>query len=112
MGVDISPWLRHLVRRIAGADVPVGWQAATPAERSHDSRTYGKRFMRRLGEPTWAKLEALSAHFGTSAAAIIRQLVAQATPDDFPPGWQPRAAERRARPPRPGDTRREETRDG
>jgi hypothetical protein len=101
-----------MVRRIAVADFPSGWQADTPGERSQDSTTYGKRFMLRLGEPTWEKLDALSTSFGTSAAAIIRQLIAQATPDDFPPSWQLRTAEHRARPPRPADSRREETCDG
>jgi hypothetical protein len=33
----------------------------------------------------------------TPAAAIIRQLIAQAQPDDFPPGWRTRVQERQVR---------------
>jgi hypothetical protein len=42
-----------------------------------------------------AKLQQLIEHFGASKAKIIRQLVAQAEPADFPPSWQMRAAEHR-----------------
>jgi hypothetical protein len=36
----------------------------------------------------------LSTYFDTSAAEIIRQLLAQATPDTFPASWHLRVAER------------------
>jgi predicted DNA-binding protein len=55
--------------------------------------------MLRLDHRTYEKLEELSAHFDTSAADIIRQLIAQAEPEDFPPSWQLRATERHARQP-------------
>ena len=87
------PWLRHMVRQIALTDFPASWQEAQAEERSHDSRTYGTRFMLRLDHLTQEKLDALSAHFAKPAAAIIRQLIAQAEPNDFPPSWQMRAAE-------------------
>ena len=74
-------------RELAGREPPV--------ERSHDSRTYGTRFMLRLDDPTQEKLEELSTHFEMSAAEIIRHLIAQATPEDFPRSWHMRAAERR-----------------
>jgi predicted transcriptional regulator len=93
-GVTTAPWLRHMVRHITMADFPASWQAEPSDERSHDSRIYGKRFMLRLDDPTWAKLDALSTHFDTSAAEIIRQLLAQATPDTFPASWHLRVAER------------------
>jgi hypothetical protein len=44
-GVKAAPWLRHMVRQIAIQDFPASWQAATPRERSHDSRTYTTCFM-------------------------------------------------------------------
>jgi predicted DNA-binding protein len=93
-GVTTAPWLRHLVRHICLADFPAGWQAAHVDERSHESRRYGKRFMLRLDEPTWATLEALSTHFERPAAEIIRQLLAQATPNTFPASWHRRVAAR------------------
>jgi predicted DNA-binding protein len=65
------------------------------AEHSHDSRTYTERFMLRLDDLTREKLKNLSTHFDTSAAEMIRQLIAQAKPEDFPPSWQMRATERR-----------------
>jgi hypothetical protein len=80
----MAPWLRHMVRQIAVEDFPKTWQEARSEGRSHDSRVYGTRFMRRLDHPTREKLAALSAHFHTSIAAVIRQLVAQAGPSDFP----------------------------
>jgi len=51
--------------------------------------------MLRLDDPTREKLEELSTHFEMSAAEIIRHLIAQATPEDFPRSWHMRAAERR-----------------
>jgi predicted transcriptional regulator len=96
-GVKAAPWLRHVVRQITITDFPASWQEATPRERSHDSRTYGTRFMLRLDGPTRDKLDDLSTLFDQSAAEIIRQLIGQAKPEDFPPSWQMRAMERPAR---------------
>jgi len=77
---------------------------------TYDSRTYGKRFMLRLDHLTQEKLEALSADFDISPAAIIRQLIAQAEPNDFPPSWQMRATERPTRQARPRGRRPRGTR--
>ena len=93
-GVRVAPWLRHMVRQIAIEDFPVSWQEATPRERSHDSCTYTTRFMLRLDELSQTKLEQL----GTSKADIIRHLIAQAKPEDFPKSWQMKAAERHVPP--------------
>jgi predicted transcriptional regulator len=71
-GVNTAPWLRHMVRHISVADFPASWQEEQAEERSHDSRRDGKRFMLRLDDPTWEKLDALSTYFERSAAAIIR----------------------------------------
>jgi hypothetical protein len=97
--LDVAPWLRHMLREITAADFPRSWQVAAQdttrpqasprvSLRSHDSRTYGKRFMRRLDEPTWDALEMLSHHFQQSHAEVIRQLIAQARPEDFPQSWR------------------------
>jgi hypothetical protein len=103
--LDVASWLRHMIREITAADFPRSWQVAAQgiprpqasprvSRRSHDSRTYGKRFMLRLDEPTWGMLERLSHHFKQSHAEVIRQLIAQARLEDFPRSW-PRAVEER-----------------
>jgi predicted DNA-binding protein len=101
-GVTTAPWLRHMVRHIRLADFPASWEAEPSDERSHDSRIYGKRFMLRLNDPTWERLDALATHFERSAAEIIRQLLARATPDMFPASWHLRVAERHGKQARPG----------
>src|SRR5215475_10749541 len=47
-GMNIAPWLRHMVRQMTITDFPAIWQEARSEERSHDSRTYTERFMLRL----------------------------------------------------------------
>jgi predicted DNA-binding protein len=98
-GVKIAPWLRHMVRQVTITDFPASWQEATPHEHSHDSRTYTERFMLRLDESSQTKLEQLIKQFGASKAAIIRHLIAHATPDAFPQSWHVRATEHRSRQP-------------
>jgi hypothetical protein len=93
-GVNIAPWLRQMIRQVTPEDFPASWHGGQATERSHESRRYGKRFMLRLDGQTWATLDAWSAHFERSAAEIIRQLLAQATPETFPAGWHLRVAER------------------
>jgi hypothetical protein len=63
--------------------------------------------MMRLDPQAWEKLERFSEHFDKSAAEIIRQLVSQATIEDFPPTW-PKASggARRAYPRHNASTRR------
>jgi hypothetical protein len=95
LGVHLAPWLRQMVGHILITDFPASWQEARAEARAHDSPRYGRRFMLRLDDPTWEKLEALSAHFETSGAEIIRQLLAQTTPEVFPAHWQLRAVEPR-----------------
>jgi hypothetical protein len=83
-----------MVRQITMTDFPGSWQEARLEKRSHDSQTYGTRFMLRLDDPTSATLEELSTHVDTPAAEIIRQLIVQAEPEDFPASWQMKASER------------------
>jgi hypothetical protein len=42
----------------------------------------------RLDTVTSHKLETLTKTFGRSAAELIRQLIAQATPETFPESWR------------------------
>jgi hypothetical protein len=96
-GVNIAPWLRHIVRQIAITDFPVSWQAERSEERSHDSRDYDTRFMLRLDETSRKKLQDLVERFAVSKARIIRRLITQASDGNFPKSWHMRAVERRAR---------------
>jgi predicted DNA-binding protein len=95
-GVRLAPWLRHMVRQITIEDFPASWRADQSEERSHDSRIFVTRFMLRLDEPSQTKLRQLVKQFGVPKAEIIRQLIMQATPEDFPQSWRMRAEERRA----------------
>jgi len=94
-GVNTAPWLRHMVRQITITDFPASWQEATPRERSHDSRTYTERFMLRLNNTSSLKLQELVDRFDVPKAEIIRHLLAQAKPEDFPKSWHMKASERR-----------------
>jgi hypothetical protein len=51
--------------------------------------------MLRLDEASRTNLQALVERFQVSRAEIIRHLITQANPDDFPASWQLKAAERR-----------------
>jgi hypothetical protein len=52
--------------------------------------------MLRLDKTAQTKLQQLMRQFGASKAHIIRQLIAQASPEDFPTSWHMRAEEHRA----------------
>jgi predicted transcriptional regulator len=93
-GVTTAPWLRHMVRHIRMADFPASWQAEQAEERSHDSRVYGERFMLRLDAASEAKLQRLAEQFDVPRVEVIRQRLAQATPDTFPASWHLHVAER------------------
>jgi hypothetical protein len=105
-GVNIAPRLRHMVRQVAVEDFPESWREAQSEERSHDSRTYGGRFMLRLDEPSSDTLQSLIERFAVSKAQLIRQLLAQAKPEDFPKSWHMKAAEHRAHQSRQDDGHR------
>jgi hypothetical protein len=103
-GVNVAPWMRHMMRQVRPSDFPKSWQMRTreqresASQRSHDSRYYGTRFMLRLDAMARARLEALASHFDASQAELIRQLIIQAKVEDFPPSWHLAAGERRRRP--------------
>jgi hypothetical protein len=73
------------------------WRVGETAPRSHDSGYYGTRFMLRLDEVTSSKLATLTQTFHRSAAEVIRQLIAQTRPEDFPQSWHLAVDERRPR---------------
>jgi predicted transcriptional regulator len=109
-GGDISAWLRHAVRQVTVADFPASWQAARReptargSTRSHDSRHYRKRFMMRLDDASTRKLDELAQHFDRSTADVLRQLIAQASPNVFPKSWRLAAEERQQQQARDADT--------
>jgi hypothetical protein len=93
VGGNIAAWVRQLVRQVTLTDFPESWQEAHAEAQSHDSHRYGTRFMLRLDGSLETKLQRLVNHFGVSRAAVIRQLIALATPELFPQSWHTRAAE-------------------
>jgi hypothetical protein len=85
-----------LARKSPFARLRPSWEEAQSEERSHDSHLYGERFMLRLDDISSLTLQRLVERFHVSRAEIIRQLIAQANPEDFPKSWHLSAAERRA----------------
>jgi predicted DNA-binding protein len=91
-GMDVAPWLRHLLREITVADFPASWRAGGPARRppkggrSHDSRHHDHRLMVRLDAETRQRLERFSSHFHPSIAEVVRQLAAMAWTHERRPG--------------------------
>jgi predicted transcriptional regulator len=95
--VSVAAWVRHAMRQVTWEDFPLSWRAAETAVRSHDSRYYGQRFMLRLDDETSTKLGTLMGTFNRSVAEVIRQLIAQAAPEDFPESWHLAVEEHRQR---------------
>jgi hypothetical protein len=85
------------MRQVTIEDFPESCRAGEIVIRSHDSQTYGTRFMLRLDETTAQKLQHLVERFARPRAEIIRQLVGQAKPEDFPDYWQLGTEENRVR---------------
>ena len=97
-GATVAAWLRQAMRQVTPEDFPGSWQAEDVQDRSprsHDSRQYRTRFMLRLDDETSEKLDTLTRGFDRSAAEVIRHLIAQATPEDFPQSWWLAAAAHR-----------------
>lgn len=84
---------RHAMRQIMRADFPPSWRAGEPAIRLHDSGYDRRTFGLRLDEVTSRTLATFTQTFDRSAA-IIRQLIVQADPEDFPPSWHLAVEER------------------
>src|SRR4051812_45359117 len=58
-GTTVAAWVRHAIRQVTIEDFPESWRAGEIVIRSHDSQTYGQRFMLRLDETTTQKLQQL-----------------------------------------------------
>jgi predicted transcriptional regulator len=96
-GASVAAWLRHAMSQVSLEDFPASWRGGETAPRSHESGYYHRPFMLRLNDETSAKLATLAQTLHRSAAEVIRQLIAQATPEVFPESWHMAAQERRAR---------------
>jgi hypothetical protein len=59
--------------------------------------------MLRLNDETSEKLDTLTRGFNRPAVEVIRHLIAQATPEDFPQSWRLAAAAHRPQDTRPAD---------
>jgi predicted DNA-binding protein len=101
-GTTVAAWVRHAMRQVTIEDFPASWRAPKTTSRSHDSGAYHRRFMLRLNEETSHKLETLTRAFDRPAAEVIRQLITQAQPRDFPQSWHLATDEQRQREPRSG----------
>jgi hypothetical protein len=101
-GASMAAWLREAVRRGTTEDFPASWRAAETLGRSHESGHYHRKFGMRLDEVTSRKLAAFTQTFHRPAAEVIRQLIAQAKPEDFPPSWQTAVDDCRETPRRDG----------
>jgi hypothetical protein len=108
-GVSVAAWVRQAMRQVTPEDFPPSWHAVGSAARSHESGYFHRKFGLRLDAVTSRKLAAFMYTFERSAAAIIRELIAQATPEDFPQSWHMAGSERRPQNARPGDGRGEES---
>jgi predicted transcriptional regulator len=105
-GATVAVWLRQAMRQVTLEEFPGSWQVENiqgRRPRSHDSRQYRTRFMLRLDDETSEKLDTLTRTFDRSAAEVIRHLIAQATPEDFPQSWRLAAAAHRPQDARPAD---------
>jgi predicted transcriptional regulator len=85
------------MHQVTPEDFPPTWHAGEADVRSHDSRNYSTRFMLRLDDEASSKLNTLMQTFDRSGAEVIRQLIAQANPEDFPTSWRMAVEERRQR---------------
>jgi len=105
--VSMAAWLRQVMRQVNPEDFPVSWRAGEVASRSHKSGYFHRKLGLRLDEVISRKLEALMHTFDRPAAAIIRALITQAMPEDFPQSWQIAAMGRRPQDAQPGGGRGE-----
>ena len=91
--VSVAARVRQAMRQVTPEDFPASWRAGETGLWAHDSRFYGQRFMLRLDQTTATQLQHLVEQFEKPRAAIIHQLIVQATPEDFPESWQMAADE-------------------
>jgi hypothetical protein len=102
-GASMAAWVREAMRRVTRDDFPESWRVGETQGRSHDSGHDGRRFMLRLDDESSNTLGTLTQAFGRSAAEVVRQLIAQATPEDFPQSWHLAVGEQCQRAIQPGE---------
>jgi predicted transcriptional regulator len=95
--VPVAAWLRHAIRQVTPDDFPASWRAEAAVSRSHESGYYDRRFQLRLDQAIQNKLGTLMQTFHRTAAEVIRQLIAQAAPEDFSLSWHLAVDEQRQR---------------
>jgi predicted transcriptional regulator len=100
-GATVAAWVRHTLQQVTIEDFSENWRLGVAGVRSHESGYYQRRFMLRLDDETSEKLNTLTRIFDCSAAEVVRHLIAQATPEDFPQSWRPAAAAHRPQDARP-----------
>jgi predicted transcriptional regulator len=86
-GVSMAAWLRYAMRQVTINDFPESWRAGETGLRSHESDYYDRKFGLRLDEVISRQLGVLTQAFHRPAAELIRQLIAQVKPEDFPQSW-------------------------
>jgi len=89
-GATVAAWVCHTLQPVTIADFSERWRLGVAGVRSHESGYDQRRFMLRLDDETSKRLDTLTRGFDRPAAEVIRQLIVQATPVDFPPSWQVR----------------------
>ena len=94
-GATVAAWIRHMLQQVTIEDFSENWRLGVAGVRSHESGYDQRRFMLRLDDETSKKLDTLTRGFDRPAAEVIRQLIAQAKAEDFPPSWQVRARDDR-----------------
>jgi predicted DNA-binding protein len=87
-GSSVAAWVRQAMRHITVEDFRSSWRAGEKLSRSHDSGYFRRKFGLRLDDETAHKLEGLTAVLGRPAAEVIRQLIIQATIENFPESWR------------------------
>jgi predicted transcriptional regulator len=102
-GATVAAWVRHMLQQVTIEDFSESWRLGVAGVRSHESGYYQRRFMLRLDDETSKKLDTLTRGFDRPAAEVIRHLIAQATPEDFPQSWRLAAAAHRPQDARPAD---------
>jgi predicted transcriptional regulator len=100
-GATVAAWVRHTLQQVTIEDFSENWRLGVAGVRSHESDYYQRRFMLRLDDETSEKLNTLTRIFDCSAAEVVRHLIAQATPEDFPQSWRLAAAAHRPQDARP-----------
>lgn len=95
--MSVAAWVRHAGRQVTLDGFAASWRAEEGGSRSYESGYYHRRFQLRLDHDAQTRLGTFMQTFNRSAAEIIRQLITQAAPEDFPQSWYLAVQEHRQR---------------